>query len=272
MRLTSQTYWQSAWEETPAREGFELFDDVAAHLPRVPGLSFFEIGCAPGRISAEFSARLGYVVSGIDYAADPRDVENHMRARGARVDKIYREDFLNWQTDERYDIVASFGFIEHFEDPNPVVDRHFQLARPGGHVVITVPNFARGQKVLHWLFDRENLRLHNTKCMSLGFFNAAARRNNARLVAARYAGGQYMFWVGGNHQLDWLSTRLMWRTTAFLDRVSKSLPEGVNPWFSPFLIAVYQTPEKGVTGERAGGESDGADAGAAGQGELPRGG
>jgi hypothetical protein len=35
----------------------------------------------------------------------------------------------------------------------------------------------------------------------------------------------------------------MWRTTALLERLSKSLPAGVNPWFSPFIIAVYQTEE-----------------------------
>jgi 2-polyprenyl-3-methyl-5-hydroxy-6-metoxy-1,4-benzoquinol methylase len=243
MNLTSQTYWQTTWEETQTREGFELFDDVAKHLPQTKGLSFFEVGCAPGGISAEFCTRLGYEANGIDYAADPREIESLIRAKGASVGRIYREDFLKWQPERQYDIVASFGFIEHFEDPDQIVDRHFQLARPGGYVVITVPNFARGQKVLHWLFDRENLRLHNTKCMSLRFLNRAARRNNARLIEARYAGGQYDFWVGGNHKLSWLGMRLMWRTTALLARLSKLLPDGVNPWFSPFIIAVYRTKE-----------------------------
>jgi hypothetical protein len=30
-----------------------------------------------------------------------------------------------------------------------------------------------------------------------------------------------------------------------LERLSKSLPDGVNPWFSPFIFAVYRTSEKG---------------------------
>jgi 2-polyprenyl-3-methyl-5-hydroxy-6-metoxy-1,4-benzoquinol methylase len=244
MNFSSQTYWQSTWEESGTKDGFELFDDVAKHLPHVPGLDFFEIGCAPGGISAEFCARLGYVANGIDYAADPREIENRIRSKGAEVGEIHREDFLQWEPTRLYDIVASFGFIEHFEEPNEVVDRHFKLARPGGFVVITVPNFARGQKVLHWLFDRENLRLHNTKCMNLRFLKEAARRNKAQLIEARYAGGQYDFWVGGNHRLSWFNMRLMWRTTALLGRVAKSLPEGVNPWFSPFIIAVYRTSKE----------------------------
>lgn len=243
MKLTSQSYWQTTWEESQTRDGFELFDDVAKHLPRRPGLSFFEIGCAPGGISAEFCSRLGYESNGIDYAADPRDIERRIRASGAAVGEIRREDFLTWEPERQYDIVASFGFIEHFADPHEVVDRHFKLARPGGYVVITVPNFARGQKVLHWLFDRENLRLHNTKCMSLRFFKEAAQRNGAELLEARYAGGQYDFWVGGDHHLSWLGMRLMWRSTALLERVSRRMPEGVNPWFSPFIISVYRKAE-----------------------------
>lgn len=244
--LTSQNYWQTTWEGAEARRGFELFDDVAKHLPKTPGLSFFEVGCAPGGILAEFCARLGYEAHGIDYAADPREIENFLRTEGVRVGHVHKADFLTWQPERRYDIVASFGFIEHFENASEVVDRHFEMARPGGHVVITMPNFARGQKLLHWLYDRENLRLHNTKIMNLPFLKAAAQRNGARLVDARFTGGHYAFWVGGEHKLSWLPLRMMWRTDSLLKRVSGSLPEGVNPWFSPFLVAVYQTKGGGV--------------------------
>jgi 2-polyprenyl-3-methyl-5-hydroxy-6-metoxy-1,4-benzoquinol methylase len=239
--LTSQDYWQTQWQGAEARRGFELFDDVAKHLPRAPGQSFFEVGCAPGGILAEFCARLGYEAHGIDYAADPSEIENFLRAEGVRTGRIHRADFLTWQPERLYDVVASFGFIEHFENADEIADRHFQMARPGGYVVITMPNFARGQKLLHWLYDRENLRLHNTKIMNLKFLRRAAERNGARLVEARFAGGQYAFWVGGEHQLSWLPLRMMWRTDSLLQRLKKSLPEGENAWFSPYLMAVYQT-------------------------------
>jgi 2-polyprenyl-3-methyl-5-hydroxy-6-metoxy-1,4-benzoquinol methylase len=242
MTLTSQSHWQATWEGAQATRGFELFDDVAKHLPATPGLSFFEVGCAPGGILGEFCARLNYEAHGIDYATDPRRIEDFLRGESVRVGQIHKADFLKWQPERQYDIVASFGFIEHFEDANAVVDRHFELARPGGFVVITMPNFARGQKVLHWLYDRENLRLHNTKIMNLSFLTSAAQRNNARLIEARYAGGQYAFWLGGDQNLSWLSQRLMWRTDSMMKGISKRMSnDGVNSWFSPYLMAVYQT-------------------------------
>ena len=245
--LTSQDYWQATWEGASARRGFELFDDVAKHLPRGDGLSFLEVGCAPGGILAEFCARLGYEAHGVDFAADPREIENFLRGEGVRVGEIHRADFLTWRPERRYDIVASFGFIEHFENADEVVDRHFRLARPGGRVVITMPNFARGQKLLHAVFDRENLRLHNTKIMNLGFLRRAAARNRARLVEARYAGGPYAFWVEDDGKLSWLRLRLKWRADALLRGVSRRLP-AENSWLSPFLVAVYQT----ATAEREG--------------------
>lgn len=155
--------------------------------------------------------------------------------------EIHREDFLKWQSNQQYDIVASFGFIEHFEDPVPVVDRHFRPARLGGYVVITVPNFARGQKALHWLFDRKNLRLYNTRCMNLEFFRAAARRNNIGFWRyAIRAGSRTFGWAEIASCRGW-GMRVMWRTMSLLERMSKSLPKGVNPRFSPFIVAVYQT-------------------------------
>jgi 2-polyprenyl-3-methyl-5-hydroxy-6-metoxy-1,4-benzoquinol methylase len=239
--LTTQTYWESAWEGKGARRGFELFDEVARHLPPTPGLSFLEVGCAPGGILAEFCARLGYEAHGVDFAADPREVEEFLRAEGVRVGEVHRADFLTWEPGRLYDVVASFGFIEHFENASEVVDRHFRLAREGGHVCITMPNFARGQKLLHWLYDRENLRLHNTSIMNLAFLRAAARRNGAELLAARYAGGQYAFWVEDDRKLSALSKRLMWRTDSALKRLTGALPAaGVNSWLSPFLVAVYR--------------------------------
>ncbi|MBA2733269.1 MAG: hypothetical protein H0U54_10310, partial [Acidobacteria bacterium] len=67
MTLTSQTYWQSVWDREHSGRGFELFEDVARHLPPTPGLSFFEVGCAPGGILAEFCLRMGYEAHGVDY-------------------------------------------------------------------------------------------------------------------------------------------------------------------------------------------------------------
>jgi 2-polyprenyl-3-methyl-5-hydroxy-6-metoxy-1,4-benzoquinol methylase len=237
--LASQEYWETRWEAAGPQRGFNYFDELAAHLPPRAGLDFLEIGCAPGGILAEFCGRLGYVAHGVDYASAPEPITAYLQREGVRVGQIYQADFLTWEPAQQYDVVASFGFIEHFEDAAKVVDRHFHLCRPGGTVILTVPNFGRGQKVLHWLFDRENLRRHNTRCMSIGFFRAAARRQQATLLASRYTGGPFGFWCEEQPR-SWWSQRLMWRSEAFFEQATRLLRLPSNGWLSPHLYAVYR--------------------------------
>ncbi|EYF04154.1 methyltransferase domain-containing protein [Chondromyces apiculatus] len=243
MRLTSQEYWKRHWQDygDDLGEGCEIYDDVAPFLPSGKGKSFFEVGCAPGRILADFGGRLGFTVHGLDYTAEPESIENNLRKRGLTVGKIHKADFFTWEPPERYDVVASFGFIEHFEDADRVVDRHFAMCKPGGMVVIGMPNFGGGQRALHWLLDRKNLLRHNTKIMNVPFLESAARRNNAELLQARYTGGHFHFWVEDDAPV--IAQKAVRRLTGPLRFVAnRVVPGDSNPWFSPFLFAIYRAP------------------------------
>jgi len=237
--LVPQSLWDSMWSGQTPQKGFEHFEIVAKDLPKTAGLEFFEVGCAPGGILAEFCGRLGYVAHGIDYSDAVHSVGDYLRKEGVRVGEIHHADFLTWATERRYDIVASFGFIEHFTDPAQIIDRHFELVRPGGIVIVTMPNLARGQKVLHWLFDRHNLGRHNTRCMNLRFFRAAATRNRAEILTASYVGGNYDFWYEEQPH-SWVTLRVMWRTLRLVDGIAHRMPKRANQWFSPYIIGTFR--------------------------------
>jgi SAM-dependent methyltransferase len=244
MELTSPGYWESYWSAAtggarPPR-GFAYFGEIAPFLPPGGGKAFLEIGCAPGQILAEFCVCLGYEAHGVEYAADPEQVEGYLRDEGVRVGKIHKADFITWEAGRTYDVVASFGFIEHFDDPAGIVDRHFALAEPGGTVVITLPNFARGQKVLNWLFNKDLLAYHNTRCMSRRFLLDCARRNSAEVLVCKYVGGHFDFRVRPARR-SWLMERMAWRTRAVGKWLDARLGPGSNPWFSPYLVAVFRT-------------------------------
>ncbi|MCC6557694.1 MAG: methyltransferase domain-containing protein [Polyangiaceae bacterium] len=245
LKLTSQDYWENHWKGYTELDdqggGCELYDDIAPFLPRGEGLSFFEIGCAPGRILADFCGRLGYRAYGLDYACDPAVIEDFLRKRGIQVGKIDKGDFFSWKPEERFDIVGSFGFVEHFDDAAGVVDRHFEMVKPGGYVIVAMPNFAGGQKALHWLFDRKNLMGHNTRIMNVPFLEDAARRNGAQILQARYTGGHFDFWL--DDEAPMLARRVVWKIVPRIQAVtSRVLPGETNPWFSPYLLAIYKAP------------------------------
>lgn len=196
-----------------------------------------------GGILAEFALRGGYEAHGIDYATDPAAVTAFLQEEGVRVGRIQRGNFLEWAPGRTYDIVGSFGFLEHFERPFEVAALHFKHVTPGGFVVITFPNFAHGQRVLHWLFDRPNLRRHNTRCMSLGFLKAVAERNGAQLLEASYA-GLFDFWYerGPRSRLQEVA---MWRTISLVRRTAERLCRRPSPLLSPYIIGVFRAPNGG---------------------------
>ncbi len=49
------------------------------------------------------------------------------------------EDIFKLSLDRRFDIVCSFGLIEHFIDKAPVLDVHRKFASPNGNIIILVP-------------------------------------------------------------------------------------------------------------------------------------
>jgi SAM-dependent methyltransferase len=64
----------------------------------------------------------------------------------------------------------SRGFIEHFDDPHEVVKRHVDLLKPGGYLIVSIPNKRGVNRLLAQLFNRRGLAMHNLDIMRLDTF------------------------------------------------------------------------------------------------------
>jgi len=176
-RRTEKEYWDDRWDKIQlpaihepttrhpvAREILRVFRDC---LPQ-GDLSVVEIGGAPGRHCAYLSKYHGYRPSIIEYSEiGCRKTRENFDLLGLDV-TIHQRDFFSDLSDlPRFDVVMSFGFIEHFDDVPDVLGRHVQLLRPGGILILGVPNF-RGisRKVLAWQAP-EMLARHNLEAMDL---------------------------------------------------------------------------------------------------------
>jgi hypothetical protein len=154
---------------------------------------------------------------------------------GVTVGEIWSEDIFQWNPRRRFDIVASFGFIEHFDDPGAAIARHFDLVRPEGTVLIGVPNFARGQWLLHRVFDEEMLRGHNLRAMKRGFLQSAAESCGGTAIRVRYVGGHFGFWLSGRTRRSRFRERAMWQTIRVIKMLARHAPGRSNPLLSPYL-------------------------------------
>ncbi len=162
------------------------------HMPR-QGATVVEIGSAPGDHLVKLSDTFGLVPYGIEYSPAGVEVNRSLFAsRGLDPMNVLAMDFFSEEclerNRERFDVVVSRGFIEHFEEPRSVVDRHIDLLKPGGLLVVTIPNLQGVNHTLTRLFHPELIPMHNLSIMSKAPFLQLFDTTRVRPLICAYVG------------------------------------------------------------------------------------
>jgi cyclopropane fatty-acyl-phospholipid synthase-like methyltransferase len=190
--LTDQGYWNTVW--APHKLSYDpksvLFKEVfretlTAHLKR--GGSCFEVGCFPGQFLIYLAREFDLIANGIDlHAGTSTNLPPFLKSHGVKAGRIWEGDFFAQAIDQQFDLVASFGFLEHFLDTENVLARHANLVKPGGLLFLECPNFTRAQWLLRRLIDPENLRSHNIKSMNLDLWKNILQRHGFSILRQGY--------------------------------------------------------------------------------------
>jgi asparagine synthase (glutamine-hydrolysing) len=150
-KLTDVPYWdrERAAGFTPSVVSETCFSALfEKYLPVNGSFTCAEIGAYPGTFLCDLAKRRGYQPIAIEYSEHTAHIEAMFRANGIGNGRVIREDFFKVRG-EQFDVVVSFGFIEHFTNPGAVVARHFDLLKPGGWLVISVPRLDGFQGLLY---------------------------------------------------------------------------------------------------------------------------
>jgi len=260
MELTDVKYWDDFWAATklPSTIDWEfpydrcLADALKMHLLGARG-EVLEIGCAPGKWLHFLATELGLRPSGIEYseAGMRATVKNFQILQLADTGFIHAGNFFQLTPDRQFDVVMSLGFIEHFTDVDAVVEAHLRWVKPGGILVLGVPNLRGIYAVAQRVLDQEILDKHNVSIMNLDFFHHLKRRFRLDPVFMGYIGSfepglpipkprienplQFMV-----KSLIWVARRL--RRARFWDRWN-------HPSFSSFILAIYRTETLAKSGK-----------------------
>lgn len=189
-RKSSSGGLRSWWSRPPARE---IFYKICDNFFKVdPQKKVLEIGCAPGDRLLEFAGRYKYSPYGVEYTeVGIESTRSKFRSRGIPEGQCIYADALNQSfqnaNKNKFDIVISFGFIEHFTNVDAAIDAHIYLLRPGGLLLIMIPNL-RGiyYPLTKWLAPDLILK-HNLTIMTMKSFETLFSTNEVqKLFCGRY--------------------------------------------------------------------------------------
>ena len=199
MRLTDEKYWNDGYGEQEFGEAKEgpLINLLNCYLENVENRTCLEIGSFPGSYIPVIG-RKGYQLNGIDFNKRNSDeLPKWLSSLGFSVGEFCSGDFFDFiKTHEsKYDLVCSFGFIEHFENYKEVIQSHIELVKPSGKIIITTPNFRGWMQYLpHKFFDHANLEKHNLKSMNPLEWRRILESNGFEVKFHGWF-GKYSFWV-----------------------------------------------------------------------------
>ncbi len=262
MRSSTAEHWQKFWEEADTLELDDVYGTDGRMVREIAGLGdlqgrrVLEVGAGTGR-DAVALARAGAEVLTLDYvpgslgltlkAADASDVS---------VAAVCGDGTSSPFADGTFDVVFHQGLLEHFRDPGPMLRDNIRILKPGGHLVVDVP------QTYHYY--------------TLGKMMLIA-------VGKWFAGWETQFTIAELEKLvraeglevtrsygDWMVPGLWYRglRKLLLTRTGKKLPmfpEPIPPlarlgaaWrraFGKTRLSLYTTPTIGVVARKPGGAS-----------------
>jgi 2-polyprenyl-3-methyl-5-hydroxy-6-metoxy-1,4-benzoquinol methylase len=229
-------------------DDYLLWDVVLPkYVPRMNGAKALEIGSAPGEYIVQFSKNHGCEPHGLEYSEIGVEVNRRVFDKhGFNPDNVIHADFFSDEFANRYngqfDVVVSKGFIEHFEDVPAVIDRHTNLLKPGGYLIVTVPNLRGGNKILAQLLDETAIPRHNLKIMTKDAYTALFQRKDLQQLFCGYYGTfSFYLFTAGNHALQRRILKAAYKVQPALNVLFRTMlgnkgAEG--PAFSPFLMYI----------------------------------
>ena len=236
---TPQSVWDERYRNLEMEYGGEKCNFQELFDKYLPGDgTLFEVGCYPGRFLIYLGKKLGYTVNGIDRTPYVHDrLRSKLEECGIKCGDLIEGDFFQFQSAKQYDVVCSFGFIEHFSDTEDVLRRHVALLKSGGILVISVPNFAGGvQFILHNWLDRKNLLQHNLSAMDLNEWSRILGKLGMQISYIDYydtAG----FWIEADAGRLQPLKRTIAKFIQYSMMICNRLIDHPNAAISPFMIS-----------------------------------
>ena len=228
-------------QSTTTKELIKIFDKT---LPKKEGIKILEIGAAPGRWLVYFKKYFNYDIHAIDYSdIGCRKMQENFDSLNIKG-KIYKMDIIKDSLSNipRFDIVYSLGFIEHFKDFFLIIEKHIELLKNNGILILGVPNFSGFTKIILKKTSPNIYKTHNIDTMNLKNWEIFEERFKLEPLFKGYIGGLNLV-----HCKRWENKTIINRTIRLLFKIMLNLTKRVkylqnlnSKYWSPYLIGIYR--------------------------------
>lgn len=133
--------WQQAWSsgEAPPPECHSALIDAILYCTDVKHTRILEVGAGTGRDNVELST-LGAEVYALDFTAEALTLTQQLSDQQGSTVRLVCADTLRLPfASGSFDLLFSQGLLEHFSDPYAVVQEQARVIRPGGYLLVDVP-------------------------------------------------------------------------------------------------------------------------------------
>ena len=101
-----------------------------------PGEKGLEVGVGFGAFLKQATEK-GIDIAGVELNTNAAE---RVRQKGYRVFEADLDTLANLQGDSIYDFICSFQVLEHVPQPRPFLEGMIRLLKPGGRLILSVPN------------------------------------------------------------------------------------------------------------------------------------
>jgi len=150
-------FWEDWWKRTPLPSALDPHrPGVKNYVVRrfhhtferlfegcdTPSMELAEVGCAQSVYLPYFAKQFGFKVCGIDRSKMGCDRARTILEREGVKGEVHCADFFSVPTQliGRFDVVTSFGVVEHFQQTAEALRAMARLLKPGGRMFTNIPN------------------------------------------------------------------------------------------------------------------------------------
>ncbi len=143
-RTSDKEHWERLWKKRDVKEMYDNSGRILAAVKRfwgndLEGKRILEVGAGSGRDSFDLSG-LGAEVYTLDYAPSSLKLIQNINAETrAKTIPVGGDAFALPFDDNTFDLVFHQGLIEHFREEEGIIAENARVVKPGGYVIIDVP-------------------------------------------------------------------------------------------------------------------------------------